>query len=161
MKNSTHRGTIHEKLRRRSFYRTASGFHRQNNSAMPKGTAPGGVPPLAIRYVLHPTNCCPTPLGPELRRRVAADNSSLKGRQVSIHHWAHPVRDCLRHPPLGSPFGRAGGDQPPERGGDAPAGNALRTASDKWLPFAARPRTAYRPLALPMGELAAISRLRG
>ena len=29
-------------------------------------------------------------------------------------------------------------------GGDAPAGDSLRTASHKWLPCPARPRTAYR-----------------
>ena len=33
----------------------------------PKVTERGGVPPRAMRYALHPTNGCPSPLDPGLR----------------------------------------------------------------------------------------------
>ena len=36
-----------------------------------------------------------------IARRVAADNASLKGRQLSIRQWALPVRNYVQHPPLG------------------------------------------------------------
>ena len=61
------------------------------------------MPPRAIRARCAAFCYCPSPLGNVTHqqilvwRAVPADTSCLIGRQISICHWAHPIRYCCAH----------------------------------------------------------------
>ena len=82
-----------------------------------------GQCPLTFRARCAALRYCPSPLGNVTHqqilvwRAVPADISCLIGRQITIRHWAHPIRYCcVNFSLLGCFDGECrGGDSPPVR----------------------------------------------